>query len=204
MGMLSYTREGIVDKVPEEANMTAITFPLFLANVGAQLVLLLGAVWCIAVPDRRVYPMTQRSGWLYVMWALFYFAFASNLAIVILDWNSGLWPSWHRLAIAVPLAALGGALVTWGIATLGTTNTSGVKDGFIRTGPYAITRNPQYLGDILHFVGVSIAANSELALVTHMLTALVFLVTPIIEEPWLVEQYGDEYVRYRRDVPRFL
>lgn len=192
-----------MDKVPEEANMTAITFPLFLANVGAQLILLLGAVWCIAVPERRVYPMTQRSGWLYVMWALFYFAFASNFALVILDWNTGLWPGWHRFLLGGPLAALGGGLVTWGIVTLGTTNTSGVKDGFVRAGPYAFTRNPQYLGDVFLFTGVSIIANSEFVLVTHMLTALIFLITPIAEEPWLVEQYGEEYTRYRSEVARF-
>ena len=79
-----------------------------------------------------------------------------------------------------------------------------MKDGFVRAGPYAFTRNPQYLGDILLFTGVSIVANSELALVTHMLTALIFLITPMAEEPWLAEEYGEEYVRYRRDVARFL
>lgn len=183
--------------------MTTVTYPLFLANFSAQAVLLLGAVWCIALPDRRVYPMTGKTPWLYGMWALFYFAFASNFALVILDWNTGLWTSWHRFILGGVLAALGGGLVTWGIVTLGATNTSGVRDGFVRAGPYAFTRNPQYLGDVLLFTGVSIVANSELALVSHMLTALIFLVAPVAEEPWLVEQYGDEYVQYRRDVGRF-
>jgi protein-S-isoprenylcysteine O-methyltransferase Ste14 len=83
-------------------------------------------------------------------------------------------------------------------------NTSGLRDGFVARGPYLFTRNPQYLGDILMFTGVSIAANSEIVLVTHAFTSLVFLLAPMAEEPWLKEQYGETYTSYRRDVPRFL
>ena len=71
-------------------------------------------------------------------------------------------------------------------------------------GPYRFTRNPQYLGNNVLFLGLSIIANSELLWVTHALLALVFIITPLSEEVWLKEQYGEEYERYRRDTPRFL
>jgi protein-S-isoprenylcysteine O-methyltransferase Ste14 len=40
--------------------------------------------------------------------------------------------------------------------------------------------------------------------VTHLLTALVLLVAPLAEEPWLEEQYGQAYLGYRRTTPRYL
>ncbi len=79
-----------------------------------------------------------------------------------------------------------------------------MRDGFISTGPNWFTRNPQYLGDNLFFLGLSIVANSEFLWITHALLALVFIITPLSEEVWLKEQYGDAYDRYRRNTPRFL
>ena len=83
-------------------------------------------------------------------------------------------------------------------------NSLGLRDGFVASGPYRFTRNPQYLGDNLLFLGLSIIANSQLLWVTHALLALVFTITPLSEEGWLKEQYGEGYERYRRDTPRFL
>ena len=99
---------------------------------------------------------------------------------------------------------LGVAFLVWGIATLGVKNSSALPDGFIARGPYRISRNPQYVGDFFIFSGVIIVANSELVLVTHLLTSLVFVLAALAEEPWLEVEYADQYAAYRRDVPRFL
>ena len=45
---------------------------------------------------------------------------------------------------------------------------------------------------------------SSLGGIAHLLLALVFVVAPLTEEPWLEEQYGDAYREYRKRVPRFL
>ncbi len=177
---------------------------LFWASVAAHGVLLLGTAWCIAVPTRRIYPMTKKTFVYYVMWALFWFVYAATLALVALDWNSGPWSSPLRWLVGVPVAASGAAFVTWGIATLGVTNTSGVRDGLVARGPYHFSRNPQYVGDIALFLGTAIVANSELVWVTQLLSAWIFVLAPLAEEPWLEEQYGDAYRRYCGQVPRFL
>jgi protein-S-isoprenylcysteine O-methyltransferase Ste14 len=177
---------------------------LLLANLLAQIALLAGALWCIAFPSRRIYPMTGPNGWYYLMWTLFGFIFVSNLAFVVLDWNTGLWPSGLRFWLALPVAFLGAALVTWGMVTLGAKKTSGLADDLVARGPYLVTRNPQYVGDFLLFLGIALFANSEVVAVTHLLTALVLLVAPLAEEPWLEEQYGEAYVEYRRTAPRYL
>jgi protein-S-isoprenylcysteine O-methyltransferase Ste14 len=177
---------------------------LLYANLASHVALLSGAIWCIALPERRIYPMASPNGWYYLMWALFGFIFLSNPVFVVLDWNTGLWPGGLRFWLALPVALLGAALVSWAIVALGVKRTSGLADELFAQGPYLITRNPQYVGDGLLFAGIAILANSEIVVVTHLLTALVLLLTPLAEEPWLAEQYGDAYLAYRRTVPRYL
>jgi protein-S-isoprenylcysteine O-methyltransferase Ste14 len=177
---------------------------LLYANLLSHTALLAGAVWCIALPSRRIYPMERPDFWYYTLWTLFGFVFLSNPAFVILDWNSGLFSSPLRFWIAGPIAFLGAALVTWGILTLGARRTSGLPEGLVAEGPYLITRNPQYVGDALLFIGIAILANSGVAAVTHLLTALVLLLAPFAEEPWLEKEYGEAYLAYRQRVPRFL
>lgn len=177
---------------------------LFWSNVACHLLLLAGAVWCVVCPDRRIYPMTTKNGYYYAMWLMFWFVFGSTAALGLLDWNTGVWDSPLRFLLGVPVALLGAGLVSWGIATLGIRNTSGLPDGLITSGPYAFTRNPQYVGDILLFIGLAIIANSEMVLVTNLLTTLVFVVAPLTEEPWVEAQYGEPYCAYRARVSRFL
>jgi protein-S-isoprenylcysteine O-methyltransferase Ste14 len=177
---------------------------LLLANLTSHALLLLGAIWCVAFPSRRIYPMERRNGWYVVLWVLFGFVFVSNPVFVVLDWNSGVWQSGLRFWLALPVAFLGAALVSWGLVTLGAKRTSGLADELVARGPYLLTRNPQYVGDFLLFVGVAMFANSGVVAVTHLLTALVLLVAPFAEEPWLEEHYGDPYVAYRQRVPRYL
>ena len=95
------------------------TAPLFYANLAAHGLLLLGAAWCVAFPNRRIYPMQRKNTVYYAMWLLFYFAFLSNFALILLDWNSGPWTSHNRFFVVGPLALVGLLFVNWGIATLG-------------------------------------------------------------------------------------
>jgi len=177
---------------------------IFWANIAAQTLMLVGVVWSVATPDRRIYPMKRRGFAFYVMWASFTYIFLSNAALVILDWNSGPWASSLRMCLGVPVAALGATFVGWGIWTLGVKNTSAIRDAFVVAGPYVLSRNPQYVGDIFLFLGVCIVANSEVVWITHLLTALLFLLAPFAEEPWLQDEYGEPYETYHRRVPRYL
>ena len=178
---------------------------VFALDVIASLMLVVGAVWSVALPRRRIWPPPGKRSWQYILtWTCFYVAFLGNAALFVLDWDSWGMHDASRFFLGVPLAAVGASLVSWGVATLGVRNTSGVRDGFVRSGPYRFTRNPQYLGDIVLFVGLSVIANSLSLWITHGLLILVFLMAPWTEEAWLKEQYGEAYDDYRRDTPRFL
>ena len=178
---------------------------VFTVDVAILFVMIAGAVWSIAFPSKRIWPPPGRGSWQWLLtWACFYATIALSAALICLDWNSWLFQSPLRFILGVPLTLLGGLLALWGIVTVGWRNTSGVKAGFVSSGPYRFTRNPQYMGDIVFFIGVGFIANSVYLWIAHVLLALWFAVAPLTEEPWLEEQYGDAYREYRGRVPRFL
>jgi hypothetical protein len=178
---------------------------VFWIDVTILTALLIGAVWSVAFPAKRLWPPPARGSWQHrLTWGFFYSVFGLNAVLIFYDWNSWIFETNLRFVIGVPLALIGALLVTWGVATLGAKNTSGVKDRFVISGPYAFTRNPQYLGDMILFVGLSILVNSLYLWITHILLIIVFAIAPLAEELWLEEQYGDDYVQYKHEISRFL
>ncbi|MHA2385276.1 MAG: methyltransferase family protein, partial [Candidatus Thorarchaeota archaeon] len=57
---------------------------------------------------------------------------------------------------------------------------------------------------ILFYIAFILVTSSYLAFLTGSLLILMYAVTPLSEEPWLEELFGDEYLKYRKSVPRFV
>jgi protein-S-isoprenylcysteine O-methyltransferase Ste14 len=169
--------------------LESIKFELFLVDLVCLYILLIGITWSISFPKRRIWPPPKKASWQYfITWVLFYIVFSLNFILVFVDWNSWIFSNPFRFLIAIPLIILGSLLVSCGISTLGT----------------SYTRNPQYLGDIILFLGITIFANSLYVLIIHVLLSFVFIITPWAEESWLEEQYGEIYLEYKKQTPRFL
>ena len=182
-----------------------VTTLIFAADVVTLCILLAGAAAALALPGRRIWPPPGRHSWQYLStWIGWWVAIGLHAALLVLDWNSWAFQSPIRFVIGIPLTLLGGLLAGWGMLTAGWTNTSGLRAGFVSSGPYRFTRNPQYVGDMVFFVGVSVMANSVFLWIAHFLLSLWFVMAPLLEEPWLEEQYGEPYREYLRRVPRFL
>ena len=147
-----------------------LTTIIFLTNIIVISILLATVVWSVVRPDRRIWPPPGRGSWQYALtWIGWSAAMALNACLLFLDWNSWIFAGDVRFLLGIPLALLGGVLALWGIVTIGWTNSTGVKDGFSPSGPYRFTRNPQYVGDTVLFLGLSIIANSQLLWITHAL-----------------------------------
>ena len=73
-----------------------------------------------------------------------------------------------------------------------------------RTGPYAYTRNPLYLGSLVIAVGFTIAARS-LLVASILLVLFVAIYLPVIraEESYLIERFP-EFLDYESQVPRLI
>jgi protein-S-isoprenylcysteine O-methyltransferase Ste14 len=178
---------------------------LFYVDLSILFLLIIGSMWSVAFPNNRTWPAPSKKAWQYYLaWSLFCLVTGLNALILIFDWNTWVLDNPLRFALGIPLVLIGSLLVMWGIRTLGARNTSGLVDKFVRDGPYRFTRNPQYLGDFIFYVGLCLLTNSLDLWITHLLLIINFIITTISEEDWLLDQYGDPYRDYLKETPRFL
>lgn len=178
---------------------------VFAVTLGAELVLGAVLVWSIARPGARIWPPPGRHSWQYgLVWTLTDLATLGILAVGVLDWNTFVLDHWLRLPVGAALALGGGGFALWGIRHLSWHASLGLQAELIRSGPYRWTRNPQYLGDIVMLAGWGIVFNSLQAWILCALGIAWFALAPWAEEPWLREEYGEPYDRYRCQVPRFV
>lgn len=74
----------------------------------------------------------------------------------------------------------------------------------IRSGPYRFVRHPIYTGLLLAILGTAIAFGEWRGLVALVLLTVSFLVKIRVEERFMRETFGDQYERYRAEVPALI
>ena len=79
-----------------------------------------------------------------------------------------------------------------------------VKNGLVTDGPYAYSRNPQYIGFVLFVVGMTLYWPTLITVPMGAVLCLAYYKLAINEEKDLRETYGKTYQEYARKVPRFL
>jgi protein-S-isoprenylcysteine O-methyltransferase Ste14 len=105
-----------------------------------------------------------------------------------------------------PLLAAGGAVALGGLVLRGWAAGYLEKGASLATaGPYALTRNPLYLGSAIIGGGFALAGRSLLMATTFALL-LLFVYRPVTfrEEQFLRDRFGEAYRNYERSVPLFL
>ena len=76
---------------------------------------------------------------------------------------------------------------------------------FISKGPFRISRNPMYLGMLIILAGTSILFRSIILLIPSFLYLLVMNIFYIRkEETYLLEQFGDEFLSYKKKVRQWI
>jgi protein-S-isoprenylcysteine O-methyltransferase Ste14 len=74
------------------------------------------------------------------------------------------------------------------------------KDGF-----YRVIRHPSYSGSLLSFIGFGISLNNWLSLTTVVILVMIsFLYRIKVEEKILIDQFGNEYLEYKRNTYRLI
>lgn len=74
----------------------------------------------------------------------------------------------------------------------------------IRTGPYGLVRHPIYTGLLLALLGTAVGIGEWRGLVAFASFTIGFLFKLKAEERFMSEAFGEEYARYRADVPALI
>jgi protein-S-isoprenylcysteine O-methyltransferase Ste14 len=108
----------------------------------------------------------------------------------------------------VALVALGLGFAVLARAWLGSNWSAQVtvkrEHALIRSGPYALVRHPIYTGVLAALLGTTVAVDRWRALVGLVLIVVAFVRKMTIEERFMTEQFGEDYTRYRAEVPALI
>jgi protein-S-isoprenylcysteine O-methyltransferase Ste14 len=162
-----------------------------------------GIVCGTLLTDHEWWPPGDRTPAYYVHWTLVGVFDVSLFATAALDF--GAWGLPAPTSSAGLLAALlGTAVFVRSARAMDSAETMGVTGDLYTDGPYAYSRNPQYVGMVAGVSGFALAVDS--ALVAGLAAAHVgwVLLLPRAEEPHLRAEFGDAYDRYAARVPRFV
>jgi len=110
-------------------------------------------------------------------------------------------------ALMLLLTLLGAFFRVWGTAyvtpaVVGSRDMHG--DAMLADGPFRRTRNPLYLGTLLHTIGVAMIMPPSGAVFTIVLIWILQIRLALAEEPFLAAKFGSPYIDYAKRVPRFL
>lgn len=87
----------------------------------------------------------------------------------------------------------------------GTYNPRHPPTQLVTTGPYALTRNPMYVGHLVFMVGLTLALRSPVALALTAIHAYWFHTSRVRDDEQLLQQrYGEAYLAYTRQVKRWI
>jgi len=119
-------------------------------------------------------------------------------------------PAEFTFYFGIAIVAAGGYLAVR-TAALFTTSGEGTPapwnppEKLVITGPYRIVRNPMITGAILILLGESVLFNSWLVFLwTTVFLAGKMIYLPLVEEKGLAERFGEPYLAYRDQVPRWI
>jgi protein-S-isoprenylcysteine O-methyltransferase Ste14 len=117
---------------------------------------------------------------------------------------------WGQMLLAGALIAVGvapGLESVWRFVSVGrgTLMPTVPTEHLVVSGFYRHVRNPMYVGVLVALAGELILFRSRNMVVYALLLWLGFhLFVCLYEEPTLMRRYGEEYVRFKRHVPRWL
>ena len=182
---------------------------VFWATMAVTVGLDLSLLATLVVPSLRVWPPPGRRTWQYrLVWTLFLLAMIGLVVVGGLDAGSLGLRRWMgeagTLILGSTLLVGGTTLASYAMGFLGLRGALGLESDLVTDGPFAVSRNPGYLGDLILMAGYMLLSDSRLAGIVAAAAAIWFLLAPLAEEPWLDDRYGEAYRRYKQAHPRWL
>jgi len=182
---------------------------VFWATMGITVSLDLSLFATLVAPSLQVWPPPGRRTWQYrLVWTCFLLVTVGLLVVGGLDTGSLGLRRWMgeagSLIVGTVLFGIGTTLASYAMGFLGRRTALGLNAELITDGPYAWSRNPGYVGDLVLLLGFTILTDSRLVAIAASTGGLWFVLAPFVEEPWFEDLYGEAYRCYKNDHPRWL
>jgi protein-S-isoprenylcysteine O-methyltransferase Ste14 len=113
------------------------------------------------------------------------------------------WRLRRRAAAGWSIVGVGSLVIAQSLKAAGSIELS-EPQGLVTSGPYAVSRNPMYVGWALIQLGIGLATGSGWVLVMSPVVAAVVHREVLGEERRLGEKFGDEYREYCATTGRYL
>jgi protein-S-isoprenylcysteine O-methyltransferase Ste14 len=158
-------------------------------------------------PPKRQAPLTFTVSNTLLLYAGFVLVLVGRFDVGALSFRFASASAWADVA-GVTLAVAGVGLAIWSRQVLGA-NWSGavqVVEGqhLVRRGPYAVVRNPIYSGMALGVLGTALVRGTLGSLLGFVVAVAALWLKGRMEERFLLEEFGDEYAAYRREVKSWI
>ena len=111
---------------------------------------------------------------------------------------------YFSLPAGILLFVLGWIIIIFAFLKIGVIPAVRKKSDLLTSGIYSVIRHPIYSGTLIAVLGWSILFKSIILTVYFPLLCLFYLVGTILEEKGLIEEYGDEYISYKKNVTKRL
>jgi len=108
------------------------------------------------------------------------------------------------LPIGIVFFVLGWIIIIFAFFKIGGIPSLRKKSNLITSGIYRVVRHPIYSGTLIAVLGWSILFKSIISMIYFPLLCLLYLVETFLEEKGLLEEYGDQYLDYKKKVTKRL
>ncbi len=109
-----------------------------------------------------------------------------------------------RYSLGISFIGIGLLYYVWGFIDLKPAGTVGYANSLRDKGAYGLTRNPMYFGGNAMFWGTALVLDNLVLLLAACIWLFGnYLVIVLWEEKQLIRKFGEEYIEYKRRVPRF-
>ena len=108
------------------------------------------------------------------------------------------------IPIGIALFVLGWIIIIFAFFKIGVIPSLRKKSNLITSGIYRFIRHPIYSGTLISVLGWNILFKSIISMIYFPLLCLLYIIATILEEKGLVEEYGDEYINYKKEVTKRL
>ena len=111
---------------------------------------------------------------------------------------------YFSLPAGILLFVLGWIIIIFAFLKIGVIPAVRKKSDLLTSGIYSVIRHPIYSGTLIAVLGWSILFKSIILIVYFPILFLLYFVGTFSEEKGLIEEYGDEYISYKKIVNKRL